>query len=584
MRPHLRVLSCLLLALLASPLDSLDARQGQVGGQVVGLPQPPRDTPPPRAGTGVVNGFVTAADTGQPMRGAVVTLMSQGSGSAASRRSVAADANGYFEFTGLAAGTYTLRADPGAIRGQYVSAAYGTTASQLVGKPIVLKDGQRVEGANLTLKRGGAIEGRVVDEFGEPVTRASVFPLRVAGAGTSFMRTGPGGQTDDLGRFRIFGLTPAEYIVAADMRGMGGMGMPATEGATEGFVTTYFPSTLAEREATRVRITPGSEVTGVLIQLVRTRTFRISGRAIDSEGQPIARPGVMLVRLSGNTAWSTGPAQMEQDGRFTFREVVPGEYRLLVRPGSLGPPLPGQPAQPERREFANMPLHVSGDLEDVVLVTSPGLTIAGSVVFAEGAPQKLPSGLRVFAQPADRLMAIGPLPAATVDADLRFRLEDVSGPLRIRLNPLPPGYALESIRLGGEDITDQPVEFRAAHSGQLSLVVTNRVGRLEGTVTDDGGAPEGPGLVLVLPEDKDKWRMDGSRVRTSAFREGTFSVNAVLPGRYYVVAIAQELFVPGPEPGPEFFESFVKYATVVVLNEGETRSLDLQLVRGETGR
>lgn len=67
------------------------------------------------------------------------------------------------------------------------------------------------------------------------------------------------------------------------------MGMPATEGATEGFVTTFSPSTLAEREATRLRVPLGSEATGVLIQLVRSRTFRISGRQADPQGGQ-ARP------------------------------------------------------------------------------------------------------------------------------------------------------------------------------------------------------------------------------------------------------------------------------------------------------
>jgi hypothetical protein len=586
MRTRLPVRRYLLPTLLVTMLLPLEARQGQVSGQVVGLPQAPRDAPPPRPGTGVISGVVTAADTGLPMRGAVVMLMGQGAASPASRRSVATDTSGYFEFAGLAAGTYNLRADPGNTRGQYIGAAYGTTTMEAVGKPIALKDGQRLDDVNLALRRGGAIEGRVLDEFGEPAARVAVYPMRVAGGGTAFMRAGPGAQTDDHGRFRLFGLTPADYIVAAESRGMGGMGMPATEGVTEGFVTTFSPSAVVEREAARVRVTPGGEVSGVHIQLVRTRTFRISGRAFDSQGQPILRPMIMLGRQQpgGFGSTSTGPMQMEPDGRFTFRDVVPGEYRLAIRPGGMGGPPGSQPAAPARQEFATMPLYVSADIDDLVLVTSPGVTVAGSVVFADGAPLKPPTGLRVFTQPGDRFMMMGPPPNATVDEELRFTLTDVFGPLHVRLQPLPPGYALESVRVGGRDITDEAFEFRAVHSGQLELVVTSRVGRLEGQVTDDDGAPAGPGLVLLLSEDREKWRMNGSRARTASIREGAFSVNAVLPGRYYVVAVAQEIFTPGPDPGPEFFEAFVKYATAVVLNEGETRTLDLRLLRGELGR
>jgi hypothetical protein len=573
MRATRRVSATVVLGLFVFAPSAPHAHQGQVGGQVVGLPQPPaRDQPPRRTGTSVIAGMVTAADTGLPIRGAIVTLVAVGT--PGERRTVLADAHGAFAFRDLAAGAYALQADPGMHSARYV----GTGSGGLPGgpsKPIVLEDGQRVEGARIALPRAGAIEGRVVDEFGEPVARIQVYPLRVTGGGSSFGRAASGMQTDDLGRFRIYGLAAAEYIVAADARGMGGMGMPVTEGETESFATTYYPSALVEREAMRVAITPGTEVTGLHIQLVRTRSFRISGTVVDSQGQPVPRPNIMLMRAVPGGSASSGGSQMDASGRFTFRDIVPGEYRLVVRPGGP-PPQPGAP--PVSREYASVPVHVTADVDDVLVVTSPGVAVSGRVVFADGAPAK-PMPLRIATMPGDQArMAFGPAATAIVDAEGRFTLDEVFGPVRIRPQ-LPQGYALESVRIGSRDITDEPFEFRASHSGEVEVVLTSRVGRIEGQVTGDDGEPPMTAMVMLLPDDKALWRSGSSRMRTVGTRDGRFTVNGILPGRYLAVAVGPGDFAAGPEPPPEYYEALAKEATTVYVAEGETRTVDLSLFR-----
>jgi hypothetical protein len=580
MRATRRVSATLVLSLLALAPTAQHAQQGQVGGGVVGLPQqPPRDQPPPRSGTSVIAGTITAADTGLPIRGAVVTLMPLGS--PGERRAVLADAGGAFQFRDLPSGSYSLRVDPGTFSGRYVGAAYGGGGAATSAKPIVLKDGERFDEARIALPRGGAIEGRVVDEFGEPVARVPVYPVRVTGGGSSFARAGGGMQTDDLGRFRIYGLPAAEYIVAADSRGMGGMAMSVTEGETESFATTYYPSALIEREAMRLRLTPGAEVIGLQIQLVRTRSFRISGTVVDSQGQPVPRPNLMLMRATpGGSASGGGGSQMDPSGRFTFTNIVPGDYRLVVRPGGppWAPPGPGSTAVPAPpREYASLPVHVAGDVDDLLVVTSPGVPVSGRVVFAEGPPGK-PLPIRIGAMPSDRMMSVGPAASAMVDAEWRFTLDEVFGPVTLRPQ-VPQGYALESVRVGGKDITDEPFEFRPSHSGQVDVVLTSRVGRLEGQVIGDDGTPAVSAVVVLLPDDKTLWKSGSSRMRTAVPREGRFTMNAILPGRYLVVAVAQEDFAPGPDPPPEFYEAFAKEATSVYLAEGETRTVDLGLFR-----
>jgi hypothetical protein len=579
MRATRRVGVTLVLSLLVFAPVAQQASEGQVGGQVVGLPQPPtRDQPPPRTGSSAIAGTITAADTGLPMRHAVVMLQPQGS--PGERRTMLADVGGAFEFRNLPSGAYSLRVEPGASGGRYVGASYGGGGGAATAKPIVLKDGERFARANIALPRAGAIEGRVVDDFGEPVARVPVYPMRVTGGGSSFSRSGPGMQTDDLGRFRLYGLAAADYIVAADSRGMGSMGMPVTEGETEGFATTYYPSALGQREAMRVRITSGAEVIGLQIQLVRMRSFRISGTVVDSHGRPVQRPNIMLMRVTERDS-TGGGSQMDAPGRFTFRNVMPGEYRLVVRPSGpppwalQGPDGSGAQAPAVSREYASVPIVVSGDVDDLLVVTSPGVSVSGRVVFAEGPPEK-PLPIRIATMPSDRMMPMGPSASAMVDAEGRFMLDEVVGPVRIRPQQVPQGYALESVRVGGRDITDEPFEFRPSHSGHVELVLTGRVGRLEGQVTGDDGAPAMSVVVVLLPDDKSLWRSGSSRMRTTVPRDGRFTLNAILPGGYLVVAVAQEDFAAGPDPAPEFYEMIAKEATSVYLAEGETRTVTLR--------
>lgn len=554
------------------------ALQGQPAGQM-----PPRDAAPAREGNAVIRGRVTAADTGLPLRRAFVTLMGISSsgppgtiGPGSGSRSVATDLDGRFAFTRLPAGTYRLRVAPGAYRAQYLAIAYGGKRQQDSGQPIELKDGQRFEQADVALPRGGAITGRVIDEFGEPVTRAGVYTSKVMPGGTSFQRSGGFNQTDDFGRFRLYGLEPGEYIVAAEARGMGG---PPLEGGSEGFVTTYAPSTLTEREAGRIRVIGAADAGDVEIQLVRTRTFQITGIVMDSQGRVISRPNASLVRGTTTSGFSSFGMSADQTGKFTIRDVVPGEYRLVVRPGNMGPPQE-QPQTPQRSEYANIPVSVSADIENLVVVTQPGTSITGHVVFAEGTPPNPPSGLRVMTQPAERMMMMGSAPTASVGANLQFTLNELFGTHFLRVIGLPPGHALKAVMLGQTDITDSPVEFKPEHNKQLQIVVTSRASTLEGIVTDDNGEPATETLILMIPEDKTSWRMGSSRMRTTGIlKAGQFSVSGVLPGRYHVIALPRDRFYPNPDLGADFFEPLTKEATTVVIGEDEKRTVDLRVTK-----
>jgi protocatechuate 3,4-dioxygenase beta subunit len=532
----------------------------------VALPQ--RDAPPPRVATGtaVISGVVTGADTGQPIRRAVVTLFPQGGGRG---RAVVTDSAGAYQFADLIAGTYYLQVQPDSFQGQYASARYG--AGVRIGKGITVTEGQHFDKGNIALPRAGAIEGRVVDDFGEPVARIRVYASLVAQGGY-VARSGFGSETDDLGRFRLFGIEPGEYVVAAEGRGT----RMSVEAEGDGFPITYYPSTPGAREASRVRISAGVEARGLQLQVFRTRTFRLTGTVVDSQGRIRSDVMIMLSRSGPPGAGGSGTSA-DEHGKFTIQQVFPGEYRLNVSPQIYG--RPSEAAKTPRKEYASVPLHVSADMEDLVIVTSPGVSIAGTILFTEGQPERPPE-MRVLVGQADRMLSMGRPMSAPVDSHMQFTLEELFGAVRLSVQPLPRGYALQYVRVGWTDITDQEFEFKPAHSGQLQIVLTNRVGTLEGTVAGDDDELDAA-IVLLIPEEKELRRLGSSRMRQLLVRDGKFSVTGLLPGRYHVVAVPRENFLQDPDQGPEFFDPMVRQATSVVVVEGETTQLGLRLLRKE---
>jgi hypothetical protein len=548
---------------------------GLVLAQIATAPQSPtRDAPPPRAGTGVISGLVTAADTGLPLPRASVTLLPSGAGIQGSpENSVTTDGTGRFTFFRLPAGTYRLRAAPGSFRGQYLMSAYRGQRPTEAGEPLALAEGQRIEHANIALPRAGAIAGRVVDELGEPIARMTVYTARALPVNAGFHRTGVGDTTDDLGRFRVYGLEPGDYIVAAERRGAPGDASAARE--PEGFARTFYPSALWEGEAGRVKIGPGGETAEIQIQIHRTRMLRLAGMVLDSRGKPQLHAEVALARgAAGDGTVISHQVSVGQAGRFAIGNIAGGNYHVVVKSrDTSGGSLP-------RLEYAVIPINLVSDVDDLVVETAPGVSVDGEVVFAEGAPAEPPGGLRINALPGDRVLVGDTYRSADVGADLRFTLTDAWAPLVISVAGIPRGHAVKSVMLGQTDITDQPVQFKAGDSGRLRVVLTSRVGSLAGQITDDTGAAASRATLYVIPEDRSAWRLRSGRFRIiGGFKEGRFTVNALLPGRYHLVALpAGETGISGDLP-PAFFESLIELGTEVVVADGETRTIDLRLAK-----
>ena len=162
----------------------------------------------------VLAGTVVNARTGEPIPRALVELMSftaLGSGQrAASTRPAPAstftDATGAFQFSGLAGGNYRLSTR----KPQFTEVTDNSREQSMI-----TLDKSR-EDVHLRLSPLGAIEGKVVDQDGEPVRGVNIVAVtRAVQDGRRLSRFSRSVSTDDRGIYRMWNLAPGKYYIKA---------------------------------------------------------------------------------------------------------------------------------------------------------------------------------------------------------------------------------------------------------------------------------------------------------------------------------------------------------------------------------
>jgi protocatechuate 3,4-dioxygenase beta subunit len=621
------------VALFAAPVLALFTMAAQVPPPPPPRPQPavqgptrdPGRRPPPEpTGTALIRGRVVAADTGSPVRranvnliptpppppppptgtppGAVTTTTSvatyvsngtvnmiQMNGNFVRPRNAVTDAQGGFEFTGLPPGTYRVQASSGQYQAGYLGMSFGGKrpiggGSVDLGTPIELTEGQAYDKVTIALPRGAVITGRVTDENGEAMARVQVYTMFYPTPAARGQRLGNSAQTDDLGQFRLFGLMPGDYVVAAEARSNTFVPPNAPSESEEdriGFMTTFYPTAVDESSAQRVRTRAGSETPGVEIRMAVGRLYRLSGLVTDSQGRPAARASGSVIKGTPGGSMSNYGFGTDEQGRFQMRNIAPGNYRVTVRQqmqrAGNGQVAPGS----EPGEFASVPVNIASDVEGLLIVTGPGVTITGQIVLEQG-PASLPQGatnspMRINATPADPENQIGipTPPGVTAAPDLTFTMKGMMGEYVLRTGV--PGQYLKAVMLGSEDITDTPREFKSGD--RVTLVMTSRASTLEGSVTDDKGEPVTDAGILLFSEDKASWRNNSSRTRRSnVASNGRYRMLGLMPGRYFIAALPRDR-MSGPLDAA-FFEQLAKEAGTVVVGEDENRQADLKLLAG----
>ncbi len=578
------------------------------GQQIV---TPPRDPVPPRqaATRSVIRGRVVDGVRGTPIARARVRLMGA---NPANRAETRTNADGAFTFLGLTTGNFTLMID----KPSYVNSTYPTNRRTVRSsmQSGTIAEGQTLE-VTVPMFRGGAITGRVVDSYGDPIEFAEVRLFSVPRGGQPQMMNQS--STNDIGEFRVARLTPGRYLLAVFPRSMqpddGFLPPPQQLQLYAQPLPTYYPNGASLEQAQPITVNRGETINGIEIILGEGLPSIVTGTVVGPDGPVTNMNGGISVRPATKPNMPRMPninmgGGLRPDGTFRL-QLAPGEYVIETQ---LSPrQAPGQPYQPGNEHFGSVQLTVPGNsVESVTIMVGRGATASGRVIFEGVTPIPPPPSEPVRVP----LFSDGPVcrgGMATVSTDWTFKVDGLNG----TCSPPPPvtfgRWMLKSVTYRGENLMERGMTFDPGQRyGNVQIVMTDKRTQVELRVSGDDGQLTREYAALIYPTDKAKWtQLQRAPVRTFVPRplppRGTTQASVAQsslnpmnmgsmasvvnpdgtirdiymglpPGDYYVIALDDVAFEDMNDPG--VLERLAQYSTRVTVGDDVVAEVPLRRV------
>jgi hypothetical protein len=517
--------------------------------------QPPRENPSASVPqTRTFSGRVVADETGDPIANARVSLLTTGQGVPVVLTSHE--------------GRFTLTAPPTRLTVVASKSGYGRREAT-----VTLTD----PSVEIRLSRGAAISGRVVDEFGEPISSAMVLLEKVSTTSGTSAPPDASTQTDDRGEYR-FGSLPAGTFRVATMT-VGAM-TQATIGPNDQVILpgrpekTYYPGVKAAGDAETLRLQPGDErpatdfvVPGGLsaqgmFMLVAAapdpdapttpgRTGIVRGRVVSTDGRPLPRAQVRAIPRFTSAPNGTGSAaslqpivvNADDGGRFELQGLAAGSFRVSASKVGYSDPDAPFSLGFTRGVVIDLAEHDTRERVDLTLARWGAMT--GHVLDELGDPLQGASVqlLRVRYQAGRRRLV--PAGGTSLPTD------DLG---RFRVSGLQPGPYIVSATVGGVASADLPGYGRSYFPGTpnaneaqfVSMKLTQETSgidfalsrtptvRISGTMLDAAGEPSTGGSVRLMPSLRSS-AVTTVSVGARILPDGRFEFPNVTPGRYIIL-------------------------------------------------
>ncbi|HVQ41553.1 MAG TPA: carboxypeptidase regulatory-like domain-containing protein [Vicinamibacterales bacterium] len=527
----------------------------------------------------IITGRVVATETGHPLRGVMVELVG---GTPVSF--VVTDVDGRFEFLEKRIGRYAVQAT----KAGYAPYLFGRMADQ--GEMFDVLAGQRIDRGTIRLSQAAVISGRVHDDAGEPILAATVAAWRIEfpQPGIRWLQLIKEVPTDDRGEYRIHGLMPGQYQIAAsrnpppsaDARSLT-LELEARLAAERAGVVFPGPGLSTFSDVITAEASAGGETAGMNFTVARPRYVRVSGTILDSAGRP-AMSGTVSLRPTHIGAGTSGRYYSQvgsQAGRFSFTNVPAGDYRLqaiVPRPETL---------KDQRvvmmSESISMPVSASEDIPGLIVqASSPVMLSVSGRVFVDGVPADSPLRLRLFAVPAG-IPSVGapfmgeavPGQVVTVDKTGQFLASGGGGRVVLRT---AESLGLKSVTADGVDVTDG---FEVGRVMTLDVHLTSQVSVLEGIVKPSDGVITGNCDVVVFAAEPDAWTTPFGRrvVNVRCDDKGRFRVTGLPTGQYLAAVPAD--FDRRMWADPQRLERLRQFATPFTVTEGALTEVRLEVRR-----
>ena len=412
------------------------------------------------------------------------------------------------------------------------------------------------------------------------------------------------------------------------------------------YAPVYYPNTQSPSQSSTVTLGVGEERPGVDMQLRLVHTAKVEGLVQGVDGVIPQGTQITLLPIDQGgmppvPGTSTNMSRAQQDGRFTFNDVAPGQYRVMARAniravdpnaqataaaqaagrggaGGRGGPAGGRggPGQITQVLWGSADISVSGeDVSNVSVSLQPGMTLTGRVSF-EGQAALPPTDLtrvriNLAARGQQPGLDLGGLPPAEVDASGTFKIKGVP-PGRYSINanaqagqvpgvPQQPAggrggggggaagagagqWVLKSAMVNGRDALDHSlvVEPNQELSG-ITLTFVDRTQEVTGTIQDTMGKPTSDYTIILFAADKSFWQPQARRIQSARpGTDGKFAFRNIPAGDYRITAVTD--VEPGEWYDPEFLGAILSASIPVLVNEGEKKVQDLKVAASGGGQ
>ncbi len=525
----------------------------------------------PAKDTCSVAGLVVKLGSNEPLRKAHIYL--EKVDDPRSGYSAHTDTAGHFAIRKIDPGRYNLRV----AHSGYVSQSYGETSSSR-GAVLALTQGREMQDLLFRMVPWAVISGRIADEDGDPVPEVQVQAMRYNFTeGKRALETEGLAQTNDLGEFRLFGLSKGRYLVRAQIgeRWQSSISASSREdpdsAARTGYAPVYYPGTPDQSRAATIEVAPGQEIPAVDFTLIPIRTFRVRGRVFDAVlGQPAKNCFIFLMRHEPNLfGWDSRQGQTDcNNGSFEFNDLPPGSYNVIVTLSNSG-----------KRRSARASLDLDNtNVDDVRVVVGPGIELTGRVL-VQGRESFDFSDVGIWLNDPDQDFNGGA--GAVVKPDGSLTIESIpEGVYQIGVSGRPPGFSpdfyLKSASVNGESILEKGLAVGAGSPrGPLEVVLSSAGTRIEGTVTDENDLPSA-GVVVALVPERERRHQFRLYKDTTTDQYGQFILRGVTPGTYKLFSWKEA--ENNAWEDPDFLASFESKGTKVTAEEDGHITIRLKLI------
>lgn len=540
--------------------------------------QPAEEASAKKSRTCTVQGLVVAAATGIPLKSAWITLTAvpiKGTTDTvtglqklivASAFTEVTDANGHFVITGVPGGEFELRGG----KTGYVSQDYLPDGGRA--NTIKIEAGEKVENVQFRLTRAAVIVGRITDESGEPASGVEVDVVTAGVRMGDWSLKDPGRLTvtNDLGEYRIFGLTPGAYYLSATDSGFGDLMSAVKLEEARGerqrsHPPIYYPGVTSISNAQKIRVSAGQE-SRIDFALRMEKLVTVSGQVRGPDGKPAAQARVTLAprEPSPNLILSSlASVSTDAKGSFVFKEVLPSSYAVAATLSYVATNSNGN-----QEYWAEERIDAGANISGLILELSKPLTLSGRVSAVAGSKFDF-HGLDITLEA--EYGSSNPR-GAEIQKDGKFAIDEVR-PSRHRLivYPLPDGWYVRSAFFGKQNVLEDGLQLSHADTDQLlEITLSPGAAQVEGVVRQ-GDVPVHGALVRLFPERaryQARWFQEMSTDSGETDADGHFTIKNVVPGQYRILAYRDETEDDGfpPEEG-----------AAITLVEKESRTVQLRL-------